>query len=71
MTSRFYGLDNELLNLKNVIIKNLQVENKRSRKKVNVLENKVLILESDHNSPEQHGHYNNIKTTGIPDNIPD
>ena len=49
MTSRFDGLDIELLNLKDVIIKNLQVENERLRKKVNVLENKVLTLESEHN----------------------
>ena len=41
MTSRFDGLDIELLKLKDVIIKNLQVENKRLRKKVNVIENKV------------------------------
>ena len=34
MTSRFYGLDNELLNLKDVIMKNLQVENERFKKKV-------------------------------------
>ena len=33
MTSRFDGLDNELLNLKDVIIKNLQVENEALRKK--------------------------------------
>ena len=33
MTSRFDGLDIELLNLKDVIIKNLQVENERLRKK--------------------------------------
>ena len=50
MTSRFDGLDNELLNLKDVIIKNLQVENKYLIKKVNVLENKMLTLESEHNS---------------------
>ena len=37
MTSIFYGLDNEILNLKDVIIKNLQVENEQLRKKVNVL----------------------------------
>ena len=49
LTSRFDGLDIELLNLKDVIIKNLQVENERLRKKVNVLENKVLTLESEHN----------------------
>ena len=52
MTSRFDGLDNELLNLKGIIIKNLQVENERLRKKVNVLENRILILEREHNSLE-------------------
>ena len=71
MTSRFDGLDIELLNLKDVIIKNLQVENERLRKKVNVLENKVLTLESEHNSLEQYGRRNNIEITGIPDNVPD
>ena len=63
MTSRFDGLDNELLNLKDLIIKNLQVENQRLRKKVNVLENKILTLES--------GRRNNIEITGIPDSVPD
>ena len=71
MTSRFDGLDIELLNLKDVIIKNLQVENERLRKKVNVLENKVLTLESEHNSLEQYGRRNNIQITGIPNNVPD
>ena len=52
MTSRFDGLDNELLNLKDVIIKKLQVENERLRKKVNVLENKILTFENEHNSLE-------------------
>ena len=50
MTSRFDGLDIELLNLKDVIIKNLQVENECLRKTINVLENKVLTLESEHSS---------------------
>ena len=71
MTSRFDGPDNELLKLKYVIIKSLQVENKRLRKKVNVLENKILTLESEHNSLEQYGRRNNIKITGIPDIVPD
>ena len=65
MTSRFDDLDNELLNLKDVIIKNLQVENERLRKKVYVLENKILTLESEHNSLEQYGCRSNIKITGI------
>ena len=71
MTSRFDGLDNELLNLKDVIIKNLRVENERLRKKVNVLENKILTLESEHNSLEQYGRRNNIENTGIPDSVSD
>ena len=71
MTSRFDGLDNELLNMKDVIIKNLQVENEHLRKKVNVLENKILTLESEHNSLEQYGYCNNIEITGIQDSIPD
>ena len=71
MTSRFDGLDNELLNLKDVIIKNLQVEYDGLRKKVNVLENKILTLESEHNSLEQYGRRNNIEITGIPDSVPD
>ena len=57
MTSRFDGLDTKLLNLKDVIIKNLQKENERLRKKVNVLENKVSIIESEHNSLEQYEQY--------------
>ena len=71
MTSRFDGLDIELLNLKDVIIKNLQVENERLRKKVHVLENKILTLESEHNSLKQCGRRNNTEITGIPDNVPD
>ena len=68
MTSRYDGLDNELLNLKDIIIKNLQVENERLREKVNVLENKVLTLESEYNSLEQYGPRNNIEIIGILDN---
>ena len=70
MTSRFDGLDTKLLNLKDVIIKNLQIENERLRKKVNVLENNVSTIESEHNSLEQYGRRNNIEITGIPDNVP-
>ena len=40
MTSRFDELDNELLNFEDVIINNLQVENERLRKNVDVLEKK-------------------------------
>ena len=40
MTSRFDDLDNELLNLKDIIAKNIEVENERHRKKVKSLKTK-------------------------------
>ena len=57
--------------MKDVIIKNLQVENEHLRKKVNVLENKILTIDSEHNSLEQYGRRNNIKITRIPGSVPD
>ena len=66
----FDGLVNESLNSKDIIIKNLQVQSYRLRKKVNAHENKILILESGHNSLEQYRCCNNIEITGIPDSIP-
>ena len=69
--SRFGGLDKELLNLKDVIIKDLQVENQRLRMKVNNLENKVISLEINGNHLEQYGRRNNLQITGIPDDVSD
>ena len=71
LISRFDGLDKEILNLKDVIIKNLQDENQRLRKKVSDLESNVISLESDLNSLEQYGRRNNIKISGILDTVPD
>ena len=71
MNSRFDGLDKEIINLKEVIIKNLQIENERLRKKVDDLENKIEIIESDHNALEQYGRRNNIEITGIPNSVSD
>ena len=51
MTSRFHGLDNDLLNLKDVT-KNLKVQSEHLRKKANVLESTILTIGSDHNSLE-------------------
>ena len=66
MTSRFDGLENETLNLKDVSIKNFQVQNERHRKKCNVLKSKILTLANDHNSLlEQYGRRNNIEITAI------
>ena len=71
LISKFDGLDKEILNLKDVIIKNLQVENQRLRKKVSSLKSKVILLESGHNSLEQYGRRNNIEISGILDGVLD
>ena len=64
--SRFDGLDKELLNLKDVIIKDLQFENQRLRMKVNNLENKIMSLEINENHLKQYGRRNNLEITEIP-----
>ena len=53
------------------VIKNLQVEKERLRKKVNVLERKILTTENDHNSLEQYERRNNIEIIGTPDSASD
>ena len=71
LISRFDGVDKEILNLKDVIIKNLQIENQRLRTRVNVLENKVLSLEISSNHLEQYGRRNNLEISGIADDVSD
>ena len=71
LLSRFDELTKELLNVKDVIIKNLQAENERLREKVCSLESKVTSLEIDQNKLEQYGRRNNIEVSGIPDSVKD
>ena len=71
LLSRFDNLDKEMLNLKDVIIKDLQVENQRLSSKINNLEKKVISLEENSNSLEQYGRRNNLEITLIPDNVED
>ena len=63
---RFDGFDKEILNLRDVIIKNLQVDTHHLSKKVSYLESKAISLESDHNSLEQYGQRN---INGLPDRL--
>ena len=70
LLDRFDEVQNELLNVKNIIIKNLQEENERLRKRVSFLDKKVISLESRHNMLEQYGRRNNLEITGIPDSVP-
>ena len=64
-------MDKELLNLKDVIIKDLHVENQRLRMKVNNIENKVMSLEINGNHLEQYRRRGNLEITGIPDDVSD
>ena len=71
LLSRFDNLSTEFLNLKDIIIKNLQIENERLRNQVSYLNKKVVSLEANHNILEQYGSRNNIEITGIPDTVQD
>ena len=48
------NLKDEVVNLKSIINKNLQDENKRLKIKVNVLENKIVDLEIENNNVDQY-----------------
>ena len=54
-------MKDEIINLKEVIIKNLQNENKRLNDPVNQLQEKIVTLESKSNSFEQYGRQNNME----------
>ena len=71
LLSRFDNLSPEFLNLKDVVIKNLQIENERLRNRVSYLNKRIVSLESNHNMLEQYGRRNNIEITGIPDTVQD
>ena len=58
-------------NLKDIIIKDLQIENQRLRDKVINLEKRVVSLEVGGNLLDQYGRRNNLEMTGIPDDVED
>ena len=61
----FSNLKDEAINVKDVIIRNLQEENAKLRSKVEVLENEFNHLEV------QYWRRNDIEVSGIPDSIGD
>ena len=50
LLSRFDNLSTEFLNLKYIIIKNLQIENERFRNRVSYLNKRIVSLEFNHNN---------------------
>ena len=71
LLSGFYELTKKLLNIKDAIMKNLQVENERLREKVSNLESKVTSSKVNQKKLEQHRRRNNIEVSGIPDSVED
>ena len=59
-------LQEEIINLKDIVLKRLQKENKKLREKCSKLENDVISNESSVNALEQYGRRNNIAVSGIP-----
>ena len=70
LTTEVRSSKDEVINLKDVIIKRLQDENELLCAKCK-LENKAVFLESTINQVEQYGWRNNIVISGIPDDISD
>ena len=62
-------LKEEIINLKDIVIKRLQEENKKLREKCSKLENDVISNESSVNALEQYGRRNNIVASGIPAHV--
>ena len=55
------NLKYKLINLKDIIIKNLQDENKRLKTQVNVLEKKIIDLEIQNNNVDHYSLRNNVE----------
>ena len=66
-----YNLRDEIINMKNIIIKKLQDQNAQLKQTIANLQHKVIILETATNSVEQYDRRNNIEINGIPDNVED
>ena len=63
---RFDDLKGEILNLKDIVIKNLLEENKNLNANIKQLEAQVIQNKKSLNSLDQYGRRNNLEITGIP-----
>ena len=68
---RINELKDEVLNLKDIVIKNLQEDNARLHAKCNYLEKTVVSLETKLTHLDQYGRQNNLVLSGIPDTAED
>ena len=59
------NLNEEIVNLKEIVIKRSQDENEKLRAKCSTLEDKVVSLEQNPNSLERYGRRNNLVLSGL------
>ena len=71
LLSSFDSLSTEFRNLKDIIIKRLQIENERLRKRVSYLSKRIVSLEYNHNMLKQYVRQNNIEVTRTPNTVQD
>ena len=69
--SSINSLKDEILDLKEIVIKNLQNENEKLQQKCERLERHCAKYEPDHNALAQNGHQNNVILSGIPGSVSD
>ena len=66
---RMNSLKDEFINLKEIVIRNLQNENKKLRRRYERLEKWCSKYESDHNALAQYGRRDNVVLSGIPGSV--
>ena len=62
-------LKDKVINMKDIIIKNLKDENDRLKSKVNILENRITDLEIENNRIDQCSLRNSIEISGLPQEV--
>ena len=67
--SSINSLKDEILNRKEIIIKNLQNENEKLRQKFEQVERCSAKYKFDHNALAQYDRQNNVILSGIPDTV--
>ena len=65
------SLKDEIISLKDTVIKRLQEENERIHDKCQQFENRVALTELSHDALEQYSRRNSIVISGIPDSVQD
>ena len=71
MVGNFLDVRDEIIYMRNIIIKKIQDENTQLKETIANLQYKVIILETATNSVEEYDRRNNIEIIGIPDNMED